>query len=98
MVRKKLQDYCFYTLSHKPHDKSNNQRNLRRCIYESFTYKLEDDNIPFTQIGNTNKVLINDNIKVHPVEMKIEYKGITTEYVAKYDLYEALKTLLKSPV
>ena len=97
MNRKNLQDYCLYNLHHTPHNKSKHQRNLRRCIFESFTYKLEDDGIPFIQIGNTLKVLINGNIKVDPVEMSIKYMDVTTQYISKYDLYDALKSFLSSP-
>lgn len=78
--RKKLKDYTKYFWEYDPTGKSKHQRNLKRCIYLSFTYKLEDNNIQYQTVGNTYKLIINDKLKVNPVEMTIQFVDDQTVY------------------
>lgn len=93
MKRRKVKDYCMYTWEYDPTGKSKNQRNLRRCIYDSFTYKLEDDKIPFETVGNTFKLIVGGKLKVNPVEMTLQFidGGKVYDYNSKSNLYNTVK-------
>ena len=82
-MRKKLKDYTKYHWEYNPTGKSKHQRNLKRCIYESFTYKLEDNNIPYKTVGNTYKLIVGEKLKVNPVEMTLQF--IDKENVYNYN-------------
>ncbi len=93
MGRRKVKDYCKYTWEYNPQGNSKNQRNLKRCIYDSFTYKLEDDKIPFERVGNTFKLIVNNIVKVNPVDMTLQFIGNETVYDfnSRPNLYNMVK-------
>ena len=92
MDRRKLKDYCEYHLGYSP-GKSPHSRNDRRCIYDSFTYKLEDDGIPYKTVGNTLNLKIGDNMKLKPVDMEVEFVGFKKVYRfrSRANFYNAIK-------
>lgn len=93
MKRRKVKDYCQYTWEYDPTGKSKHRRNLMRCTYDSFTYKLEDDKIPFETVGNTFKLIVNNIVKVNPVAMTLQFIGNDKvyEYNSRSNLYNMVK-------
>jgi hypothetical protein len=93
MKRRKVKDYCMYTWEYDPNGKSKHQRNLKRCIYDSFTYKLEDDKIPFECVGNTFRLIVNGMVKVNPVEMTLQFmdNNKTYDFNSRSNLYNMVK-------
>ena len=91
-MRKKLKDYTEYHWSHNPEDAGNSKhkRNLRRCVYESFTYKLEDNGIPYQTVGSTLKLIVNEKLKINPVLMTIQFIGYDKvyEFNSKVSLFD----------
>lgn len=93
--RRKLQDYCEYKIDYNP-GKSAHSRNDKWCIYDSFTYKLEDDGIPYTTVGPegySRSLWIGEMMKVNPVDMTVKFKGFKKVYTfrSRGNFYNAVK-------
>ena len=91
-------DYTKYAWDYKPEGKSKHVRNLRRCIYESFLIKLDSDGVPYKTVGNTLKVIVENRMEIHPVEMTILFlnEQKTYEYNSKVNLYNTVVKNYKS--
>lgn len=92
--REKLKDYCEYVGTYKPNWGNKNNRNRAWCINKSFSYKLQDDNIPY--IWKKGYCIIGEKIKVNAINLTIEIipnRLTFDDFNSKRALFERVKYL-----